>query len=104
VEVPEEEADYDGGKFAPPVDVHEHAIDGASVEGVLEQISASTTHQTNLFAGISLELKKLLPSCLKTNELGSLACMNKQSCLLLVLSAMKTYPRIKIKNLDDALI
>jgi hypothetical protein len=29
--------------------------------------------------------------------------MKKQSCLLVVLSALKTYQRIKIKNLDGAL-
>jgi hypothetical protein len=47
--------------------------------------------------------KMLLMTWVKRNWLGSLAFFNKQSCLLVVLSALKTYQRIKIKNLDGAL-
>jgi hypothetical protein len=47
--------------------------------------------------------KKLLTTWVKTNWLRSLAFLNKQSCLLVVLSALKTYQQIKIKNLDGTL-
>jgi hypothetical protein len=40
----------------------------------------------------------------KSNWIRSLAFLNKQSCILVVLIiSLKTYQRIKIKNLDGAL-
>jgi hypothetical protein len=69
----------------------------------IEQIPASTTHQTDLFAGITPEVQNTIDALVKRNWLRSLAFLNKQSCLLVVLSVLKTYQWIKIKNLDDAL-
>jgi hypothetical protein len=47
--------------------------------------------------------KTLFTPWVKRNWLRSLGFLNKQSCLLVVLSALKTYQWIKIKNLDGAL-
>jgi hypothetical protein len=57
-----------------------------------------------LFAGISPELQKAIDIISEDELADSLAFMNKEKCMLVVLSAMKTYQRIKMKNLDGALI
>jgi hypothetical protein len=57
-----------------------------------------------LFAGISPEVQKAIDIMSEDELADSLAFMNKEKCMLVVLSAMKTYQRIKIKNLDGALI
>jgi hypothetical protein len=53
--------------------------------------------------GISAEVQKAIDIMSEEELLGSLAFMNKQRCLLVVFSALKTYQQIKIKNLDGAL-
>jgi hypothetical protein len=57
-----------------------------------------------LFAGISPEVQKAIDIMSEDELADSLAFMNKEKCMLVVLSAMKTYQRIKMKNLDGALI
>jgi hypothetical protein len=57
-----------------------------------------------LFAGISPEVQKAIDIMSEDELADSLAFMNKEKCRLVVLSAMKTYQRIKVKNLDGALI
>jgi hypothetical protein len=56
-----------------------------------------------LFAGINTEVQKAIDNMFEEELARSLAFMNKQRCLLVVFSALKTYQRIKIKNFDGAL-
>jgi hypothetical protein len=56
-----------------------------------------------LFAGINAEVQKAIDNMFEEELARSLAFMNKQRCLLVVFSALKTYQRIKIKNFDGAL-
>jgi hypothetical protein len=69
----------------------------------IEQIPASTTDRTNLFVGISAKVQKAI-DIMSEEELASIITfMNKQRCLLVVFSALKSYQRIKITNLDGPL-
>jgi hypothetical protein len=56
-----------------------------------------------LFEGISPEVQKAIDVMSEDALAELITFMHKQSCLLVVLSALKTYQRIKIKNLDGAL-
>jgi hypothetical protein len=69
----------------------------------IEQIPASTTDWTNLFAGISAEVQKAIDIMSKEELASVITFMNKQRCLLVVFSALKSYQRIKITNLDGPL-
>jgi hypothetical protein len=54
-----------------------------------------------LFAGITAEVQNTIDA-MGEEELAQVISffLNKQRCLLVVLSALKTYQWIKIKNLD----
>jgi hypothetical protein len=61
----------------------------------IEQIPASMTHQTDLFAGITPEVQHAIDAMGEEELAQVISFLNKQRCLLVVLSALKTYQRIK---------